>query len=78
MKKAYLVRFELVTRVIADVPEDFDPNCNLMIPKDAGAFHSIVEGAVSNIMEVPYNYLYDENAEVEEDTECPYDPEDDE
>lgn len=73
MKKAYLVKFELETRVIADVPEDFNLNdCNLMIPKNAGAFHSIVKEAVNNIMEVPYNYLYDENAWIEEDIECPY------
>ena len=73
MKKAFLVRFDLQTRVIADVPEGFSPNdCNLIIPEHEEAFSSIVEKAVNNIMDIPYNYLYNENAEVEEDTECPY------
>jgi len=79
MKKAFLVRFDLQTRVIADVPEGFDPNdCNLIIPEHEEAFSSIVEKAANNIMETPYNYLYNENAEIEEDIECPYDSEDDE
>lgn len=79
MKKAYLVKFDLMTRVIADVPKDFDPNdCNLMIPEHKEAFHSIVKEAVDKILDAPYLYLYDENAEITEDTECPYNPEEDE
>ena len=33
---------------------------------------SIINEAVGNILEVPYNYLYVENAKVKEDLECPY------
>ena len=73
MKKAYLVDFNVTTRVEVDVPEDFDPNnCNLIIPEHDQAFSSIVKEAVDNILEVPHNYLYEENAEIREDTECPY------
>ena len=73
MKKAYLVKFNVITRVTADVPESFDPdNCNLVIPEQDEAYSSIVKEAADNILEIPYSYLHEENAEIEEDVECPY------
>lgn len=73
MNRAYLVIFTTVTRVVVDVPEDFDPNnCNLAIKEQECAYNTIIDNARENIMEEPTNYLYGENAEIMEDTECPY------
>ena len=59
---------KLTTRVEVDVPEDFD-----VWDSDSKAFEDIVSEARDNILDRPFNYLYEENAEVREDTECPYD-----
>ena len=73
VKKAYLVTFTTTTRVVVDVPEGFDVNnCNLVKDKDANAFDSIIKSARSNILEEPQNYMFGDNAEVNEDTEIPY------
>lgn len=74
MKKAFLVTFEVTTRVIADVPEDFDPkNTNLAIEKFAIADDAITEKARQNILEEPEGYIVSDNMTgYEEDTECPY------
>ena len=75
-KKAYLVTFTTTTRVVVDIPEDFNPNdCNLIIKEHEEAYDSIIEKARENILEDPGNYIYGDNAEIEEDTECPYDKE---
>ena len=69
MKKAYLVTFEITTRVITE--EEGDPNGNLMTDADNKAFNDVVSKACDNI----YNLASDfgENvAEIVEDTECPY------
>ena len=68
MKRAFLVNFSVTTRVVVDVPEDFD-----VWDSDSKAFEDIVSEARDNILDRPFNYLYEENAEVREDTECPYD-----
>ena len=73
VKKAYIVTFTTSTRVVVDVSEDFDPhNCNLVISEHEKAWESIVEEAIENILENPCNYLYEGDAEINEDTECPY------
>ena len=72
-KKAYLVTFNATTRVVVDVPDDFDVhNCNLIIADHEKAFDSIIQEARDNILEDPENYLYGDNAEIFEDDECPY------
>lgn len=71
MKRAYLVIFTTVTRVVVDVPEDFDPY-NCVTEEQECAYDTIIDEARENIMENPANYLYEENAEIMEDTECPY------
>lgn len=73
MKKAYLVTFTTTTRVVADIPDDFDVNdCNLVIAEHSNAYDAIIEAARDNILENPQVYLYGDNAEVEEDLEMPY------
>lgn len=73
MKKAYLVTFTTTTRVVVDIPEDFNPNkCNLIIKEHEEAYDSIIKEARENILENPEGYLCWDNAEIEEDTECPY------
>lgn len=72
-KKAYLVTFTTTTRVVVDVPENFDVhNCNLLVVGHEKAWDSIVKEARDNILENPECYLYDDNVEVNEDEECPY------
>ena len=72
-KKAYLVTFTTTTRVVVDVPEDFDVNnYNLVIKEHEIAWDSIVKEARENILENPECYLYGDNVEVIEDEECPY------
>lgn len=73
-KKAFLVTFEVTTRVIVDVPEEFNPiDYNLIREKDAQAFNAIIKQARDNILKVPEYYIYRDNAEITEDIECPYD-----
>ena len=75
-KKAYLVTFEVTTRVVADVPEDFDPkDYSRMFEEHEEAFDTIVEKARDKILGYPQDYICRENTEVIEDTECPYDKE---
>lgn len=73
-KKAYLATFVIMTRVVVDVPEDFDVNnCNLVIEEHAEAWDSIVKEARKNILENPKGYICGDNIdEIEEDKECPY------
>ena len=75
-KKAYLVTFEITTRVVADVPDDFDPkDHSLTLEEHEEAFDTIVEKARDKILGYPQDYICRENTEVIEDTECPYDKE---
>ena len=71
MKKAYLVTFTTTTRVEVDIPEGFNPS-NLVIKEHEEAYDSIIREARENILENPENYIYGDNAEIEEDIECPY------
>lgn len=67
-KKAKIVEFSIRTRVLVDAFADQDV-------QELQAFHS----ARNNILEAPETYLYIENmCELEDDEECPYDPEYDE
>lgn len=67
MKKAFIVGFCPLTRVIIDVPEDFDGDINS--PKGA----EIIKAAREKIMSDPANYLFGDNCDrLEEDIECPY------
>ena len=73
MKKAYLVTFTTTTRVVVNIPEGFNPNnCNLIIKEHEEAYDSIIREARENILENSDNYLFGDNAEIEEDIECPY------
>ena len=73
-KRAFLVSFEITTRVVVDIPKEFNPNeLNLIDEKDSQAFNTIIKQARNNILEVPENYIYGGNAEIEEDTICPSD-----
>ena len=63
MKKAYLVTFEITTRVVVDV--EADPNIN------DDAWNEVVSEACDNL----YNQSsrFGENVlEIREDEECPY------
>ena len=77
MKKAYLVTFEITTRVVADVNDGFDPNnCNLINENDDKDWNSVLNGAMKNISSDPEGYLCNENVlSVMDDTECPYEGE---
>ena len=68
MKKAYLVTFTATTRIIVD--SDKNPN------EDTELFNKVSEAALDRMLQngITY-YLCDENAEINEDTEMPYDDE---
>lgn len=69
MKKAYLVTFEITTRVITE--EEGNPNGNLMLDVDNAAYNDVVSKACSNLYEQAPDF--GENIiEIMEDTECPY------
>lgn len=71
MKKAYLVTYTVMTRVVADVSEDFDcTDFNLMIDSHNRDYNKIVSEAFNHIDSDTKGYLTD--PEIEEDTECPY------
>lgn len=70
MKKAFLVTFFPMTRVIVDIPDGKDEN-------DKEIRETIVKAAAQRIISMATDKLNDENCEsVEEDIECPYDPKD--
>lgn len=67
VKKAKLVTFAVTTRVV--VNENEMPECE---EEDA------INAAIGKIMDNPSDYIHFENVDwVEDDTECPYDPESD-
>lgn len=74
IKKAYLVTFEITTRVIADVHDGFDPNnCNLLNKDYYDDYCRIEQTAIDNIVHDPRKFPNDLDLEsIEEDTECPY------
>ena len=77
-KKAYLVSFCPQTRIIVDVPEGFDPNnVNFTNPEDRKNFDAIIAAAREKMAANLADYLHGDNIDtLEEDFECPYDPED--
>lgn len=69
MKRAFIVKFETSTRVVVDIPEDFDPHSyNTVIASNRDAIEEIVSKARDNIVETPRFYLYAANADITEDT----------
>lgn len=68
MKKAYLVTFEITTRVVTE--EEGDPNGNLIIEADRKAFDDVVSKAYSSLDRA--NDCVENITEIVEDTECPY------
>jgi len=74
MKKAYLVTFNVCTRVTADVHEGFDPNnFNLVKSEDNKAYSDILDDARKRVLDSPFTYLsWDTIEECEEDLETPY------
>ena len=77
MKKAFLVTFSVRTRVVADVPEGFNPDeIDFSDKPQAVAFDAIVAEARDHVLENPYGYLCPDNIEVGDgivdDDECPY------
>lgn len=66
MKKAFLVEFNVRTRVLLDESKDPD--------KDEYAFAELVRTARKQMLDDNIeNYLCGDNAQIEEDIECPYD-----
>lgn len=73
-KKAYIVTYTIRTRVVVEVDEDgeTDPYYNDKLYKE-------IEGIANERISEDYTRYVDiENSDIEEDTECPYDPENDE
>lgn len=59
-KKAYLVTFSITTRIVAEEDNDYE----------------IDQAAIQRVLENPSGYICRDNiTEVDEDTECPYYPE---
>jgi len=67
-KKAYIVDIDLVIRVIAD--EDLDPNIDY---KDFDKM--IFEKFKSRLKEEGSSFITEGITDIEEDEDCPYDPE---
>lgn len=67
-KKAYIVDIDLVIRVIAD--EDLDPNIDY---KDFDKM--IFEKFKSRLDEEGSSFITEGITDIEEDEDCPYDPE---
>ena len=69
-KKAYLVQYTVTTRIIVDAPYGVTPDNNDKL------FERCSDEAYERINRFGIdNYLNAENAEIAEDTECPYDEE---
>ena len=66
MKKAYLVEVAFMTRVVMDEPVD--------INSDEGVI-SVLKKAQSKYMEKVQTELAENFVSIDEDSECPYDPE---
>lgn len=77
MKKAFLVTFDIRTRVTVDVPEGFNPDeVDFSDKSQSDAFDALVAQAREHILDNPYGYLCPDNIEVGdgiiEDEEMPY------
>lgn len=75
MKKAFIIHFVPSARIVADVPEGFDPG-NLTSKEDEEIYSRLVSSARGKMSGNIEGYLCNENVEgIFEDTEMPYDPE---
>lgn len=71
-KKAFLVGFAPLTRVVVDVPEDFNPDNADASPEIRD---SIIAAARERIVSLAAEKLDGDNCDrLEEDLECPYEP----
>lgn len=66
MKKAFLVKASVMTRIVIDVPNDYETNENLDTPTD----DTIMEIALPRLK---HNLDIECIEEIVVDTECPYD-----
>lgn len=67
-KKAFLVTFNICTRVVADCGNDENPL------NDREKYKEIVKEASDRILSDPEAYLDWDNADVDTDKDMPYDP----
>lgn len=77
-KKAFLVTYECMTRVIVDVPEN--ANADVDVNSDTfndGLYDEIELKAEEKILPCAQKYICIDNSSIVEDTENPYDPEND-
>ena len=66
-KKAFLVSFCPQTRVVVDVPDDYDGNFYTPTASE------IIKAAREKIMSAPEDYLFGDNCDdITEDLECPF------
>lgn len=66
-KKAFIVGFCPQTRVVVNVPDNYDGEFNSLTGME------IIKTASEKIMSDPANYLYGDNCDrLDEDIECPY------
>lgn len=69
-KKAYIVQYTVTTRIIVDAPDGVTPDNNGKL------FEKCSDEAYERINHFGIDtYINAENAEITEDTECPYDEE---
>lgn len=66
MKKAFLVTANVTTRVVIDMPDDG--------VLDEATFDKLVDNAKSRLIDNLSNDYYDCVEDVREDTDMPYDP----
>lgn len=77
MKKAFIVTFEVSTRVVVDVPENFGEPIDLSKPEVEQVFNETVAVGLNKILSNPRGYLDESNASLYSDTGCPYNPDED-
>lgn len=66
-KKAFLVGFGPLTRIVVDVPEGYNP------AEDGDVTDGIIRAAREKMLSDAANYLCGDNCDcLEEDTECPF------
>lgn len=73
MKKlAFIVEYSIRTRAVVEVPDDFNEGSDI----SNELLYELVRKSRENVMAEPANYLCCDNVvEVDDDYDCPYDPE---
>lgn len=71
MKKAFLVNYVVETRVVVDVPENIGED-ELESYEGEDYKNEILNKAQIQILNFPFEYICEDNAEIKDDTECPY------